>query len=96
MSSEHGILNLDQENTDIRPGDFIDFQVGYGDSTVFFTKNSMEFAMENWNQSGILRVEVRFLKNRFVDGILKFDSTHYLKDFLLTIEASFIFHCHGI
>jgi len=35
MSSEHGILNLDQENTDIRPGDFIDFQVGYGDSTVF-------------------------------------------------------------
>ena len=35
MSSEHGILNLDQENTDIRPGYFIDFQVGYGDSTVF-------------------------------------------------------------
>ena len=35
MSSEHGILKLKDENTTLMVGDKIDYQVGYGDATVF-------------------------------------------------------------
>ena len=35
MSSEHGILTLKDENTTLMVGDKIDYQVGYGDATVF-------------------------------------------------------------
>jgi len=35
MSSEHGILKLKDENTTHMVGDKIDYQVGYGDATVF-------------------------------------------------------------
>ena len=35
MSSEHGILNLKNENISLMIGDKIDYQVGYGDATVF-------------------------------------------------------------
>ena len=35
MSSEHGILTLKEDNAALMVGDKIDYQVGYGDATVF-------------------------------------------------------------
>lgn len=35
FSSEHGVIHLTKENTSLRPGDPLDYMVGYGDNTVF-------------------------------------------------------------
>ena len=35
MNSEHGILTLKEDNDILMVGDKIDYQVGYGDATVF-------------------------------------------------------------
>lgn len=35
FSSEHGVIRLSADNTSLRPGDSLDYLVGYGDNTVF-------------------------------------------------------------
>ena len=35
MSAEHGIVRTKTKNSVLKPGDYLDYQVGYGDATVF-------------------------------------------------------------
>ena len=39
MSSEHGVIKLNQENSSFQQGNNLDYQVGYGDATVFLHEN---------------------------------------------------------
>ena len=57
FSSEHGVIHLAEENTSLRPGDPLDYMVGYGDNTVFLHERL--YGMRNGEVETIWEVKGR-------------------------------------
>jgi D-serine deaminase-like pyridoxal phosphate-dependent protein len=57
MSSEYGILKLKDENTTLMVGDKIDYQVGYGDATVFL--HDTIYGLRNQKLKNVWKIQGR-------------------------------------
>jgi D-serine deaminase-like pyridoxal phosphate-dependent protein len=57
MSSEYGILKLKEENTTLMVGDKIDYQVGYGDATVFLHETI--YGLRNQKLKNVWKIQGR-------------------------------------
>jgi D-serine deaminase-like pyridoxal phosphate-dependent protein len=57
MNSEHGILTLKEDNDILMVGDKIDYQVGYGDATVFL--HDTIYGLRNQNLEKVWKIQGR-------------------------------------